>query len=60
MKAIAAGEYNATVRSGKFIGEVLFGIVGRMESGDFRSRYFVLPSRVYSTQTDFYWLQEAM
>lgn len=60
MKAIAAGEYNATVRSGKFIGEVLFGIVGRMESGDFRSRYFILPSRVYSTQTDFYWLQEAM
>lgn len=60
LKAIAADEYSATVRSGKYIGEVLFGIVNRMESGDFKSRFFVLPSRIFSTQTAFYWLQDAM
>ncbi len=60
LKAIFCGEYNATIESGKNMGETAIEYVKRLESGYDKSRFVVIPYRIFNQNTSEYWLTNAL
>ena len=52
IKALIAGEYTATIESGKSLGEQAILMVERLRNNYRKSRYWVVPYHVYDEHTD--------
>ena len=50
IKAVVAGEYTASIESGRGLGYTVSEIIERLEAGDSSSRFFVIPYRVFSSE----------
>lgn len=49
IKAVVAGEYTASIESGRGLGYTVSEIITRLEKGDDSSRFFVIPYRVFNS-----------
>lgn len=52
IKALIAGEYTATIESGKSLGEQVILMVERLRDNYRKSRYWVVPYHIYNEHTD--------
>lgn len=50
IKAVVAGEYTASIESGRGLGYTVSEIIERLEAGDSSSRFFVIPYRVFNSE----------
>lgn len=51
LKALIAGEFTATIESGKTLGEQIVVVVNRLLVGDTSSRYIAVPYHIYNKET---------
>ncbi len=60
LKALIAGEYTATIESGKNLGEQVVIMVERLRNQYRKSRYWVVPYHIYNEQSEAWALNAAL